>query len=119
MSNVEPTVAQELEDRKADRDRIAAYFKARPLAEVEPAELEALTTNYHQRISECRLQLGMTLKNVRRSRTDDDGTIHRLPGAYRYQPHGEALGRDAGSIVAAGWSTPHSRPFEQPFELKP
>ncbi len=115
----EPSIAVELEDRKAKRDEIAAYFKARPLAEIEPEELLKISVNYHQRISECRRELGMTLQNVRRTRLDDAGTVHRLPGAYRYQPHGEALGRSADEVIAAGWSTKHGRPFEQPFELKP
>ena len=112
-----PTIAVEVEDRKAKRDEIAAYFKARPNLEIEAADLLEITVNSHQRVSECRRELGMTLQNVRRTRQDDQGVTHRLPGAYRYQPHGEALGRDSGAIVAAGWSTKHGRPFEQPFEL--
>jgi hypothetical protein len=113
----EPTVATELEDRKAKRAEIAAYFKARPLAEVEPEELLKISVNYHQRISECRRELGMTLQNRRRTRTDDAGAVHRLPGAYRWLPTGEPLGRDSGTVIAAGWSTKHSRPFEEPFTL--
>lgn len=116
---MEPTIVQELEDRTAKRDEIAAYFKARPLAEVEPSALLDISVNYHQRISECRRELGMTLQNLRRTRTDDAGTVHRLPGAYRWLPDGEPLGRDSGQVVAAGWSTKHGRPFEEPFILKP
>lgn len=111
------SLGTELEDRKAKRDEIAAYFKARPLAEVEPDELLKISVNYHQRISECRRELGMTLKNLRRTRQDDSGTVHRLPGAYRWLPDGEPLGRPADTVVAAGWSTKHGRPFEEPFQL--
>jgi hypothetical protein len=114
---IEPTISQELEDRAAKRDEIAAYFKARPLTEVEPAELLNITVNYHQRISECRRELGMTLQNVRRTRQDTDGTVHRLPGAYRWCPYGKPLGRDSGSFVGRSWDA--TGPFVEEFRLKP
>ncbi len=114
----EPTVAQELEDRKADRDRIAAMLKMSPNEDVESDTLRAVTPHYQQRISECRRQLGMVIQNRPRSAQDSSGRVRKQDGAYRWLPDGEPLGRDSGAIVAAGWSTKHGRPFEQPFELK-
>lgn len=73
---------QELVDRQAQRDTLAALFRRRPLEPITPAELRAITPHYQQRISECRRQLGMTLKNVQQWRTDDDGVKHRIDGSY-------------------------------------
>lgn len=116
---MEPSVSQEKADRLFQRDQIAALFKARPLAEIEAAELKRVTTHYQQRISECRRDLGMTIENVRRSRQEASGRVKRLDGAYRYQPHGKALGDDSGvPMRPVEWPTVHERPFAEPFVLK-
>ncbi len=115
----EPSVVTEIEDRKAKRDEIAAYFKAREWQEVSAEELRAITPHYQQRISNCRMDLDMTIVNVRKSYEDALGETHRLDGSYVYRPTGPAQGRDAGSFVAPSWPSAHPVPFEQPFELRP
>lgn len=113
------SVNQEKADRLFQRDQIAALFKARPLAEIEPVELKAITPHYQQRISECRRDLGMTVENVRRSYQDGVGRVKRLDGAYRYQPHGEALGDDPSvQMRPVEWPTEHGRPMQETFVLK-
>ena len=114
-----PTVAQEKADRLAQRDKIAALFRLSPLQDIEPETLRLVTPHYQQRISEIRRQLGMRLVNVPRSREDGaTGTIRRQDGAYRFEPH-ESLDRDAGAVVAQGWSTKHGKPFQEEFRLRP
>ncbi len=108
----------EIQDRQAHRDAIAALFQAHPLEEIEPETLKAITPHYQQRISECRRQLKMTIRNVPRSLTDADGRKRKRDGAYRYEQH-ERLGRDSGTIVSAGWSGKHQSPFTEEFRLKP
>ncbi len=105
-------------DRQAHRDAIATLFKAAPLKEIEPETLKAITPHYQQRISECRRDLGMIIRNVPRSLTDAGGRKRKRDGAYRFEPF-ERLGRDAGTIVAAGWSGKHQAPFQEVFRLKP
>lgn len=111
-------IQSEIETRKAHRDIIAALFKSRPLAEIEPAELRTITTHYQQRISECRRELGMVITNVARTGLDASGRAKKLDGAYRYQPHGDALGRDASQPTKViEWPTTHGRPFQEDFRL--
>ena len=112
-----PTVAQEKADRLAQRDTIAALFRLSPLQDIEPETLRKVTANYHQRVSECRTELGMYLQNQRRSRQDADGTVHRLPGAYKFFPEGKPLGRDAGTLVGQIWPSEHPAPCEPEFRL--
>jgi hypothetical protein len=62
---------------------------------------------------------GMRIEN--RPQWVEDATTgrkKRLDGSYRYLPF-EPLGRPADSVIAAGWSTKHGRPFEEVFQLKP
>jgi uncharacterized protein (DUF1810 family) len=78
---------------------LRAYFAAHASADVEPDTLlDLVGPNYRSRISELRAGQGnaeaMRIENRTRSRTDDDGTVHRLSGAYCYLPF-PALGRDA------------------------
>jgi hypothetical protein len=115
----EPNIPQEIADRQGHRDILAAWFKLHPLEDIGPDELERLVgRNYQQRISDCRLELGMTLQNRPRTVQDGAGKVKRLSGAYRYLPMGEPLGRDSGQVVAAGWPGKHGRPFEEEFRLR-
>ncbi len=116
--SAEPALVTELEDRKAKRDEIAAYFKAREWQEITAEELRAITPHYQQRISQCRSQLEMTIVNVRKSYEDALGAMHRLDGSYVFRPTGPAQGRDAGTFVAPSWASAHPASFEPPFELK-
>ena len=113
------SVSQEKADRQFQRDKIAALFRLHPLEDIEPEILKSITPHYQQRISECRRELGMWLENRSRWAQDRSGTKHRLDGAYCWYPDGKPLGRDAGQVVAAGWSTKHGRPFEADFKLTP
>lgn len=117
MKEQGPTVAEERTDRQAQRDRLASWFRARPLEEVTPDQLRDLIgPHYQQRISECRRELGMEIKNLPQWRTDTDGRKHRMDGHYRYEPF-VRLGRDAGDFVDQPWDA--SGPFVEPFRLKP
>lgn len=116
----EHAIAQEFEDRKAQCETLAALFKSRPYEEISPDELRQITPHYQQRISNCRRKpFSMTIQNVPKTRQDDSGTAHKADGWYVYRPDGAPLGRDSGQVIAAGWSTKHGRPFEEPFILKP
>jgi len=113
----------EIEDRAAQRDKIAALFRLHPLEDISAETLREITPHYQQRISELRrkrgAEPGMRLEN--RPQWVEDaptGRKKRLDGSYRYLPF-EPLGRPADSVIAAGWSTKHGRPFEEPFLLKP
>lgn len=108
-----PTVAQEKASRLANRDTLAAWFRKNPLREISPDELEAMVgRNYQQRISDCRTKLGMTIVNVPRAVKDASGSVKRLSGAYRHQPTGESLGRDAGAYQPRReWDSGNPGPF--------
>lgn len=110
------SVSQELDDRKAQRQKIAALFKSRPLEDITADELRTITPHYQQRISECRRLEQMKIVNVRVSITLADGSEKRLDGSYRYEPY-ERLGRDAGELVPRPWDA--TGPFTEPFTLKP
>jgi hypothetical protein len=113
-----PTVGEQLSARAAHRDILAAWFRAHPLVDILPDELETLVgRNYQQRISDCRTELAMTVENVPRTLMLASGKVKRLSGAYRYRPDGEALGRDAGTRAPATWPGTHPAPFTPPFEL--
>lgn len=116
----DPPTADELTSQRGNRDTLAAYFKLHPLEDIEAATLKALVgDNYQQRVSDCRRDFGMCLQNVPRTVQDGVGGVKRLAGAYRWYPHGKPLGRTADTVIAAGWSSKHGRPFEEPFSLKP
>jgi hypothetical protein len=69
------------------RDRVAAYFKAKPGQWIDGLEIARVggVYAYRTRISDCRQELGMTIENkVIRL---DDGTRASL---YRYLPKAEA-----------------------------
>ncbi len=112
----QPTVAEEREARAAQCAKLADLFKARPLAEIEPDELKAITPHYQQRISELRRKAKMRIVNVPRSVTLADGTTKKQDGAYRYENF-ERLGRDAGQPVQAPWN--QDRPWAPEFRLTP
>jgi hypothetical protein len=109
----------EIQDRQAQCEKLAALFNARPYEEISPEELRGITPHYQQRISDLRRTRKMTIQNVPKTFEDASGAVHKADGWYLYRPLGEPLGRAADTVIAAGWSTKHSRPFEQPFELKP
>lgn len=83
-----PTVAEDREAKKAQREKIAAMFLARPLEELTPAELRRVTPHYQQRISELRRQKPepMRIVNVPQSIVRADGTKAKQDGNYRYEP---------------------------------
>ncbi len=110
------SLSDELDDRTAQRLKIAALFKARPLEDITADELKAITTHYQQRISECRRLEHMTIRNIRVSITLADGMEKRLDGSYRYENF-ERLGRDAGDLVVRPWDATGA--FVEPFRLKP
>lgn len=121
MKQASTAITTELQDRELHREKIAALFRLHPLEDISADTLKSITPHYQQRISECRRKLEMTIRNVPVTvRIEPGGRLKRLDGSYRFEPF-ERLGRDAnaGQVVAAGWSTKHGRPFEQPFELKP
>lgn len=112
----EPLIADEKAAHQAQRETIAALFHSRPLEEIDNAELKKITPHYQQRISECRRQLGMNIKNIRVSILQADGTLKRLDGNYRYETFNR-LGRDAGALAPRTWTT--DGPFTEEFRLKP
>ncbi len=86
-----PTVAEERAQRQANRDKMAAYLKARPNEELTAGELERVVENYQQRISDCRRQLGMNIPYKMQWIERQDGSKQRITGVWRYQPY-ESLG---------------------------
>lgn len=114
-----PGLRAELDDRQAQRQKLAALFRASPFVDIEPDELRTITPHYQQRISELRAKDGLTIENVLRTALDGSGKAIRRDGAYRYRSTGPALGRAADTLMEAEWPTAHGRPFEEPFSLKP
>ena len=112
----QPSIAEEREARAAQCAKLADLFKSRPLAEIEPDELKAITPHYQQRISELRRKAKMRIVNVPRSLEMADGTKRKRDGAYMWTPH-TPLGRDAGQPVPAPWN--QDRPYAQEFRLTP
>ncbi len=112
----EPSIAEEREARAAQCAKLADLFRSRPLHEIEPDELKAITPHYQQRISELRRKQQMRIVNVPRSVTRSDGSKAKQDGAYRYENF-EKLGRDAGQPVPAPWN--QDRPYAQEFRLTP
>ncbi len=112
----EPSIAEEREARAAQCATLRQMFEARPLVEIEPDELKAVTPHYQQRISELRRKQQMRIVNVPRSVTLSDGTTKKQDGAYRYENF-DRLGRDAGQPVPAPWN--QDRPYAQEFRLTP
>lgn len=86
-----PTVCDEKQAHVIHRAEIAALFKGRPLEDIQPGELAAITPHYQQRISECRRLESMRIVNVKQWIVLADGSKKRLDGAYRYEPY-EPLG---------------------------
>jgi len=60
---MEPEIVTELEDRAAQRDKIAALFRLHPLEDISAGTLRDITPHYQQRISEIRRQLKMNVQN--------------------------------------------------------
>ncbi len=116
MSLEPPSVAEQVEDRTAQREKIAALFQAHPLMLIHAEQLRAITPHYQQRISELRWKHGMRIENIPISLTLANGRKKKLDGAYRYLTY-EPLGRDAGTPTLAPWN--QDRPFAEPFKLTP
>lgn len=112
----EPSIGDEKAARLYQRDQIAALFRSRPLEEIDNAELKKITPHYQQRISECRRELNMNIRVVKRWTKSADGRMKRLDGDYIFKPYTE-LGRDAGTFTEREWTT--EGPFTEPFSLKP
>lgn len=113
-----PSLPQEIADRKADRDKIAAMFRANELRVIPVHILQAVTPNYHQRISECRRELRMDIRNVPVYIALADGKTKRLAGNYKFHP---TLGSREGTQPSVElWPVPDS-PFAnaEVFKLKP
>lgn len=108
------SLPDELDDRKAQRQKIAALFKSRPLEDITADELKVITPHYQQRISECRRLEQMTIRNIRVEYVALDGSKKRLDGSYRYENF-ERLGRDAGEFIERGWK--QDGPFTEEFRL--
>lgn len=106
--NLPPTVADEVDQRKAHVAILHAWFLAHPWQEIEAAELQDLVgRNYQQRISDLNLGVGcdaLVIENVPKWFTPAVGRKRRLSGSYLYRPDPQ-LGRDA-STPAAGASMP-------------
>jgi len=111
------SIGQQVEDRAAQTAKIAKLFKARPLEDIEPDELRRITPHYQQRISECRRKFTMNIVNVPRSLMLADGTVKKLDGAYRWEPH-QRLGRDAGELMPASWNG-QDAPYSVGWRLTP
>ncbi len=110
------SLTEEVQERAAQRQKIAALFQSRPLEDITADELKAITPHYQQRISECRRLEHMTIRNIRVSIVLADGTEKRLDGSYRYENF-ERLGRDAGELVPRPWDA--TGPFVEDFKLVP
>lgn len=97
------SVAQQVTDRKADRDRLAAYFKAHPMRWLKQADIARETGiaegSLRTRKGECKRQLAMNIEKLHTSFIGTDGIEHRGLDEWRYLPH-EPLGRSAETIVS-------------------
>ncbi len=122
MSLEQPSLGNEIEDRAAQRAKIAALFQAHPLMMIHANDLKAITPHYQQRISELRRKHGMNIENVPQSVPDLTKPRYRngeprrkkIDGAYRYLTY-DRLGRDAGMPTLAPWN--QDRPFAEGFKL--
>lgn len=107
-------IASELDDRTAQRLKLEALFQSRPLQEIEPDELKAITPHYQQRLSESRRR-GMRIVNVPRYILVN-GRKKKQDGAYMLVTF-TPLGRDARTFVPA--RAEETGPFQRDrFELK-
>lgn len=99
------------QDHKAQRDLLAAHFRAHPYEVVTWETLEYLVgRNWQQRLSDARREEKMTIENLPRY-ADFAGRRKRITGNYRFRPHAE--GRDADKIIKHADS--HIGPlFDQP-----
>ncbi len=100
------STADNLAEHQIHREKIEALLK--PLEEIEPAILRAITPHYQQRISEIRKRTGKRIVNVKRTRLVD-GKVKAADGAYRWEPF-DSLGRDASVPAADRWTIPEA-PF--------
>lgn len=80
-----------MSDTQAFRDRVAAYFTARPGCWIDGVTLESIGGRYawRTRVSDCRTELGMVIENRQRRQTDAEGRRWTL-SEYRYVPAVEA-----------------------------
>lgn len=83
-----PTVAEDRDAKRAQRETIAALFNSRPLEEITPMELRKITPHYQQRISELRRQKDgpMRIVNVPQWVLRPDGSKAKQDGNYRFEP---------------------------------
>ena len=110
------SIQTEREDQAADMQEIAALFNSRPLSVVTVAELQAITPNYHQRVSECRRKLKMDIRNVPVYIALDNGRTKRLAGNYKFHPIAGA--REGTTPSPERWAVPDA-PYEETWRLKP
>lgn len=94
-------IASELDDRTAQRLKLEALFQSRPLQEIEPDELKAITPHYQQRLSESRRR-GMRIVNVPRY-IMVNGRKKKQDGAYMLVTF-TPLGRDAAEQIPRRWT---------------
>lgn len=96
--NTEPTVAQQLEDRAGDRDRLAAYFRQHPGEWLNQGPVVKATGiregSLRSRMIECRDVLKMHIEIRTTSFEGADGKKHRGLNEWRYLDY-VPLGRDA------------------------
>ena len=108
------SISEERQDQTADMLEIAALFNSRPLQIVTVAELQAITPNYHQRVSECRRKLKMDIRNVPVYVALDNGKTKRLAGNYKFHPIAGA--READQPSPERWPVPDA-PYADTFRL--
>ncbi len=89
-AEIATSVGEELAVRRAQRDALAAFLEEHPQAELSAEDLIAVVgPNYRSRISDCRYELGMDIRNVPRfQKWTERGKPRskRLIGGYTYVP---------------------------------
>jgi len=115
-------VGEDIAAQKAQRDILAAFFKAHPMTVFLREDLERVVgPNYRSRVSECVTELGMNVPNVPRYRhylnAKGKPRRQRLIGGYQYLPY-ETLGRDASIPAPDRWPV-FDAPIQETWSLKP
>jgi hypothetical protein len=88
------------------RDTLANYFKERPNVWLDGIALEAIAGRYawRSRVSDCRRELGMDIKNRMRRQTDATGK-RWTTSEYQYIPAIQSEPDDTGVLVLRGHDT--------------